>query len=226
MPSIAAGVLLSQSRFDDELKQIGLLVDRPDSRSILNVEVRDPGVNMVAGQRPTIRRSDQPLTRMAKSAVQGRTDHDVDGYRDYRGVPVVGAWQWLDDYDFGVATEIDVDEAFAPVYILRRAFAVLMGLLAAAAVGIFLAMLLIARQQRELHDAALAAQQFGQYTLVEKLGTGGMGTVYRGPARTAAPADGGQAAQSGDDLRRGSCPLRAGGPADQRPVAPQHGRDL
>ena len=29
---------------------------------------------------------------------------------DYRGVPVVvGAWTWLHEYDFGVATEIDMD---------------------------------------------------------------------------------------------------------------------
>jgi hypothetical protein len=173
------GVLLSESRFNDDLKKVGLLVDRPDSQSILNVEVRDPGVNLVAGQRALIRRSDQELTRMAKSAVQGRTDHDVEGYRDYRGVMVVGAWKWLDEYDFGVATEVDAAEAFAPVYALRRAFALLMGLLTAAAIGIMLAMLLIARQQRDLAGAALAAQQFGQYTLVEKLGTGGMGTVYK-----------------------------------------------
>ncbi len=142
------GVLLSQSRFDDHLKQIGLLVDREDSRSILNVELRDPGVNMVEGERPSTPRRDQPLTLMAAAAVQGDSGYDVDGYRDYRGVPVVGAWQWLDDYDYGIATEIDQDEAFAPAYILRRAFTVLMGLLAAAAAMVFLAMLLMARQQR------------------------------------------------------------------------------
>jgi tRNA A-37 threonylcarbamoyl transferase component Bud32 len=173
------GVLLSQSRFDDKLKQIGLLVDRPDSRSILNVELRNPGVNMVAGLRPTVRRSDQPLTHMAKAAVQEKNGSNGNGYLDYRGVPVVGAWQWLSDYDLGVATEIDMDEAFAPVYILRRAFALLMGLLVTSALGILLGMLLLARKQRELHHAAVAAQQFGQYTLVEKLGKGGMGTVYK-----------------------------------------------
>jgi hypothetical protein len=172
------GLLLSQSRFDEELREIGLLVDRPDSRAILNVELRDPGVNMVAGERPAVRRSEQPLTVMAQSATQGHSDHNADGYRDYRGVPVVGAWLWLDEYDFGVATEIDVAEAFAPVYILRRALAVLLGLLAAAAAGIFGAMLLIARQQR-MREAAAPAEQFGQYTLMEKLGTGGMGTVYK-----------------------------------------------
>ena len=173
------GLLLSQSRFDDQLKQIGLLADQADARSILTVEIRDPQVNMAQGERPTVRRSDQPLTRLAAAAVQGKAGHDADGYRDYRGVPSVGAWRWVDDYDFGVATEVDTAEAFRPVFILRRAFWLLMTLLALCAVGIFLAMLYIARQQRALQKATLATKQLGQYTLEEKLGAGGMGTVYK-----------------------------------------------
>jgi hypothetical protein len=173
------GLLLSQSRFDDELKQIGLLVDRPDSHSILTVEIRDPQVNMTQGKRPTVRRSEQPLTRLAADAVRGADGNDADGYRDYRGVSSVGAWRWLSDYDFGVGTEVDVAEAFRPVHILHRAFAVLMGLLILSAVGIFLAMLFLTRQQRALQKATLAARRLGQYALEEKLGAGGMGTVYK-----------------------------------------------
>ena len=46
------GMILSQSRFDDDLKQIGLLADLPDSHSVLTLELRDPGVNMMDGERP------------------------------------------------------------------------------------------------------------------------------------------------------------------------------
>lgn len=173
------GLLLSQSRFDEQLKQIGLLVDQPDSQSILTVEVRDPQVDMTQGVRPRTRRPQQPLTRMAADAVQGKDGYDAEGYRDYRGVPVVGAWRWLDEYDFGVATEIDVAEAFRPVLPLRRAFIVLLALLILSAGGIFLAMTFIDRQQRALQKAALEAKQLGQYTLLAKIGSGGMGTVYK-----------------------------------------------
>jgi eukaryotic-like serine/threonine-protein kinase len=174
-----SGLLLSQSRFDEDLKQLGLLADQPDSRSILTVEIRDPQANMVEGERPRVRRAEQPLTRLAAEAVEGKDGFDADGYRDYRGVPSVGAWRWLPELDFGIGTEVDSAEAFRPVYILRRAFWGLMTLLALSAVGIFAAMLFIARQQKALQKATLAARHLGQYALEEKLGAGGMGTVYK-----------------------------------------------
>jgi eukaryotic-like serine/threonine-protein kinase len=172
------GLLLSQSRFDDQLKQVGLLTDQPNSHSILTLELRDPQVNMVAGERPQLRRADQPLTRLAASAIEGTSSFDANGYRDYRGVPSVGAWRWLEKYDMGVGTEMDVAEAFRPAYILRRAFRVLMSLLGLSAIGIYLAMLYINHQNKALRWATLAAKQLGQYTLEKKLGSGGMGTVY------------------------------------------------
>ena len=173
------GLLLSNSRFDADLKRIGLLADLPHSQSILTVHLRDPGVDLTAGQRPTALRGEQPMTRNAADAVAGNNGCDPDGYRDYRGVTVVGAWAWLPEYDIGVATEVDAAEAFEAVYVLRAAFRGLMALLAVAAVAIFIAMLVMARQQRSLQEAALQMKQLGQYALEEKIGAGGMGTVYK-----------------------------------------------
>ncbi len=125
----ADGVMVSNSRFDDNLILLGILADQKNARSILSVLVRDPGENMTEGYRPTERRANMPLTYMAADAVTGNSGVDVDGYRDYRGVPVVGAWTWLKDYEIGVATEIAKAEAFRPLTILRRTFWALYALL-------------------------------------------------------------------------------------------------
>jgi hypothetical protein len=157
----AGGVFLSQSADDEKLKEIGLLPDRPGETSVLNLEVRDPGVDMTAGRRPALRPAEQPLTRMAAEATAGRGGVDVDGYRDYRGVPVVGAWRWLPEYDFGVATEASVAEAFRPSFILRRAFWVMLGLLGLLAVTTLALVWFLAWQHRALRKAELATRNCG-----------------------------------------------------------------
>ncbi len=102
-----AGLLVSNSRFDEGMILLGLLPDQPNSHSIVNLQLRDPQGDMTAGYRPPVRRSELPLTRMAADAVAGKSGVDVDGYRDYRGVDVVGAWTWLPKSELGVATEIN-----------------------------------------------------------------------------------------------------------------------
>ncbi|QDT80807.1 Serine/threonine-protein kinase PknB [Gimesia maris] len=175
-----AGAMLSQSRFDDDLKMIGLIPDRADAQSILNVQIRDPQVNMTEGKRPALRLADRPLTRMAASAVQGEAGIDANGYRDYRGVPVVGAWVWLPEYDLGVATEMDAAEAYRPLYLLRYSFWGLFALLVLGAIVIFVFTIILARKEQDTRRAVIKAKQLGQYALEEKLGEGGMGVVYRG----------------------------------------------
>ncbi len=174
------GQLLSQSRFDEELKHLGLIPDREDASSILNLALKDPGVDLTAGNRPRVRRPDQALMRMVAEAVDGREGVDVDGYRDYRGVPVIGAWTWLKEYGFGVGTEVDRAEAYRSLSILRIAFWVLFVLLLLAVLAILAFTLAVARMRRSMRQAAIDARQLGQYQLEEKIGAGGMGVVYRG----------------------------------------------
>ncbi len=173
------GLMLSQSRFDDGLRAIGLLADDGESASILTLAVRDPGVNMIEGERPDTRRSEQPLTFMAQSLTKGESGVDVEGYRDYRGVPVVGAWAWLEEFHFGVATEMDVDQAYLPLYYLRTVFWGLYALLGVAALAIFVFTVIVSRLNREARHAALKERKMGKYALEDELGKGGMGVVYR-----------------------------------------------
>jgi serine/threonine protein kinase len=99
----------------------------------------------------------------------------VDGYRDYRGVSVVGAWQWLPDWGIGVVTEIDRDEAYATLAVVRRGF----GLLTAGLLLLAAASALSSRRIISLQAEVERAERLGQYTLEDKIGEGGMGAVYR-----------------------------------------------
>lgn len=174
------GLMLSNSRFDDQLILLGILPDQPGAQSILTVLVRDPGGDLTSGFRPTVRRSEMPLTAVVEAAAAGKGGVDVEGHNDYRGVPSVAAWTWLDKYDFGLATEVDMSEAFGPLNILKRTFWGLLGLLMLSSVAIFLFTIRVARLQREARTAAIEAKQLGQYQLEEKLGAGAMGVVYKG----------------------------------------------
>jgi PAS domain S-box-containing protein len=117
------GQMLSDSRFVDHLRAVGLLA-REQAHSILEIDIRNPGGNMVEGYKPKLNRQQWPLTEMAASAVNGESGVNIDGYNDYRGVPVVGTWRWLPESNFAVAYEIDVSEAYRPVLILKFWFRV------------------------------------------------------------------------------------------------------
>ncbi len=174
------GLMVSNSRFDKDLILLGLLPDTEGATSILNLGLRDPGGNMMEGFRPRVRRAELPLTKMAGKATAGESGVDVEGYPDYRGVPVVGAWTWLPKYEMGVVTEVDYAEAFRPLMIVQWMFTGIYTLLAISSVAIFIFTLIVARMRREAQKAAIESKQLGQYVLDKKLGAGAMGVVYKG----------------------------------------------
>jgi len=149
------GLLLSESRFNDQLRQIGLI--KKSQQSACNIEIRDPGVNMLEGHCPVTGRSQQPLTRMASRAIQlksdmekagqhqGRSKIEVDtkAYRDYRGVPVFGAWLWSADLGVGLTTEIDADEALSTYYMMRKTVFGVLGFTLLLSVGAILFVLIL-----------------------------------------------------------------------------------
>ncbi|MFN0053242.1 MAG: serine/threonine protein kinase [Planctomycetales bacterium] len=175
------GLLLSESRFNDELVDAGLIPSGPVVRSALAFRLREPPVNLAAGASvPAEQRDQWPLTQVAQRAIAGGSGFEVDGYRDYRGQRVVAAWMWLEEYGIGVANKVDVAEAFGPLSILRNAFWGLFGLLGVSSVGLGIGSLIVVRLQRAAIQSALKLKQLGQYVLERKLGVGGMGVVYLG----------------------------------------------
>jgi tRNA A-37 threonylcarbamoyl transferase component Bud32 len=173
------GLMLSATRFDRELKTLGLIPPGRENTAILNLKLLDPETELQPGDTPAKPRHQLNLTRMAASATMGNNDFDVHGYRNYRGMEVVGAWAWLHDYGMGVATEESVDEAFQTFYVLRRAFLVLFSLLVASGGAIFGFTLLVERLHASVRKSALAARRLGQYVLVQEIGRGANGMVYR-----------------------------------------------
>ena len=107
-----AGYLLSNSRFERHLVKANLL--KPAQQSAFNLRIADPGGNILEGYIPSKSIDEYPLTVMATSATQYKSGFNLEGYRDYRGVKVVGAWTWDDEFEFGITSEIDYAEAFSP----------------------------------------------------------------------------------------------------------------
>ncbi len=81
------GVMITQSRFSDRMR---------------NPKVINPDT--------------QALTKSVEQCVTARTNgYDLDGYKDYDGLKVVGAWSWVKDLNMGLIVEIDADEALGAV---------------------------------------------------------------------------------------------------------------
>ncbi|MCK5001490.1 MAG: PAS domain S-box protein [Gammaproteobacteria bacterium] len=109
--------LITESRFGEQLSAITEYYR--DGTKLLSLRIRDPGGNLLDEYRPENSRSEWPLTFAAEQALTGRSGVNVDGYRNYRGVPVLGAWSWSEELGIGLATEIDLSEALESYHNMR-----------------------------------------------------------------------------------------------------------
>lgn len=113
------GQMISQSRFNNQLIELGLWESELNEAHLL--ELRDPGNNMLEGHRIEQPLSNLPFTFMTQKLIddsdditalkQSKIGNNMDGYRDYRGVDVLGVWLWDYNLGIGITAEIDKDEA-------------------------------------------------------------------------------------------------------------------
>jgi len=165
------GLLLSPTRFPEELARAGLVGEG-------RLTLRDPGAPIDGRTLSPAEWNALSPTHMAAVAATGRSGVDVDGYRSYLGVPVVGAWEWIEERGFAVGVEVSVDEAFGTLVVLRNASWLLLGLLLAAGAAGAVVARHNALLQRKVQKAERAVKKLGQYSLLKKIGEGGMGEVY------------------------------------------------
>ncbi len=176
----AAGRLISESRFNEQLVRLGMLTNTPGTGSSLNIELRDPGLELTPETEPAAMADPRrPILRMVGRAISGESGVTLEPERDYRGVPVVGAWRWLPERNFGVAIKLDAAEAFRPLSVLRMVFAVLVLLLLVGTLVALASSYGNLVWKRRYNEARLKALRLGQYTLAERIGEGGMGVVFR-----------------------------------------------
>ncbi|HEY3285908.1 MAG TPA: response regulator [Gemmatimonadaceae bacterium] len=118
------GVFASTPRFGSSLMRAG--VQAPGSGSpAFKLAARDPGASLQSMRTTPEAAARWPLTRAAALVTQGSTDVDMDGYRNYRGAKVVGAWTFIPEIDAGLVFELETSEAFAQARILRWLFVTL-----------------------------------------------------------------------------------------------------
>jgi len=147
------GLLLSESRFEDQLKRAGLITAGASSHSMLKLEISDPQVDLTQGD-PLPATQGRALTYPVKMSAIGRTSGvNLEGYRNYLGVPVVGAWIWMQEYNFGLVSEKGVSEAFRPLAPTRTAVWTLVGLVVLAMCLVFAIVFANARMRRNAGEA-------------------------------------------------------------------------
>ena len=130
------GVLLSDIRFTDQVRKLGLIPEH--STAPFNLELRDPGGNLLEGFLPTSPRNRLPHTLPVSNSVAssvmgagvGTSDIQVDsiGYNDYRGVTVFGAWAWNFELDLGIVAKIDVADGLKNYYNIRLLMYIMLAL--------------------------------------------------------------------------------------------------
>jgi serine/threonine-protein kinase len=174
------GLMLTESRFADELVTAGVTQPSATSGSAFTIAVRDPG-EATNGDTSPLEVAARPLTHAAALAVAARTSTTSEShgvvtmpYRSYAGTDVIGVWRWLPAYDMGVIAEISVTEAFAALRYFWIS-ATLIGAFIAVSLG---AALMSATSLARLQRQFGRLQRLGVYTLERKISEGGMATIY------------------------------------------------
>ncbi|MBI2471955.1 MAG: PAS domain S-box protein [Planctomycetes bacterium] len=96
------GFMLTESRFADELRKKGII----RQRTALDLKIVNPRTGK--------------LTDGAQKCLSGKDGYNAEGYINYDGSKVLGAWCWIPEYDCGLLAQIDIHEGYGAAYSLKK----------------------------------------------------------------------------------------------------------
>ena len=130
------GLLASESRFREHLIKAGLLKEEQHEVGIIKIHA--PDENILQGYQP-VKNKKKPLTEMAVvltslskkgfGKYHSKLVSNIEGYSDYRGVPVFGVGVWDFRLGLGITSQIDVEEALASFYRSKTSLLAIAGIL-------------------------------------------------------------------------------------------------
>jgi Cache domain. len=95
------GCMLTESPFAGEIRKAGLV----QQGTALALRV----INPYTGK----------LTEGVQRCLSGNDGYDADGYKNYDGRKVLGAWRWIPEYDCGLLAQIDIREGYGAARSLK-----------------------------------------------------------------------------------------------------------
>ncbi|MEM9587204.1 MAG: serine/threonine protein kinase [Planctomycetota bacterium] len=165
------GVMLTESPLGSRLAAEKRL-ELPGDELAARLRVTDPGTTISVDGQDDIDRDVLPLTRAAARVAAGQSATLLESYRNYAGLPVVGAWRWLPQWQMGIVVEHQASQIYRAGRIVRFGFAGLAGLLT------FGALVSASVFTRQSNRVQLATHPLSRYEVIDQLGSGGMGIVY------------------------------------------------